>query len=99
MGAIVDILFLGPDEVRLIRSKYPQCLLASMAADERPTRRYRLIIPNEELADEGYYNFLVDNMIALSSASFRSRLDSDGGFRERMQARVAELKGAPVRRS
>ena len=88
MGAIIDTLLLGKSEITLVEKKYPQCIVRNMTNSKQLTQRYRLIIPNEDL-DDNYYNFLVDNSIAMSSSNFRCRLESDKKFTERMRTRAA----------
>lgn len=88
MGAIVDILFLGQEEISLIKNTFPGCVLINLTNSNHLTQRYRLIIPGVD-DDDSYYNFLADNLIAMSSSNFRSRLESDQTFSERMGARAA----------
>lgn len=95
MGAIVDVLLLGKHEINLVVRRYPACVVRNMTNSNQLTQKYRLIIPNEDL-DDTYYNFLVDNGIAMSSANFRCRIDSDAKFTERMRTRaIAKLDKSP----
>lgn len=85
MGAIVDFLSIDGSLLSLFKSKYPDCVISY----DETTRRYRLIVPNEDIADDDYYFFLIDSLIAMSSSSFKARLQSDKIFRERMTERAA----------
>ena len=88
MGAIIDTLLLGEPEIILLKNKYPQCVIKKITDSIQLIERYRLIVPGED-PDDNYYNFLVDNGIAMSSTNFRSRLESDARFTERMRTRAA----------
>ena len=88
MGAIVDVLLLGKEDLFLLQKRYPEYVLTNMTNTSNFIQRYRLIIPGEDL-DDAYYCFLLDNMIAMSSYNFRSRLDTDEKFTERMRKRAA----------
>ena len=90
MGAIVDILLLGQDDISLLKKRYPECVLTNLTNSNQLTQRYRVIIPGEEL-DDSYYYFLLENLIATSSKNFQARLESDEKFTERMKSRVAWL--------
>ena len=92
MGAIVDTLFLGEDEISLFKKTFPDCVLINLTDSSHLHQRYRLIIPSQDL-DDSYYYFLIDNHIAMSSISFRSRLESDEKFTARMEARAATMLG------
>lgn len=91
MGAIIDTLLLGKREINLVLKKYPGCIIRNMTNSRQLTQRYRLIVENEEL-DDGYYNFLVENSIAMSSINFRSRLESDKNFADRMRRKLLWLR-------
>jgi hypothetical protein len=89
MGAIVDILLLSQEDISLLKKRYPNCLLTNIDNNKNLTKHYRFILQGEDLDGDSYYNFLLDNLIATASANFRSRLESDPKFTERMRARVA----------
>lgn len=91
MGAIVDVLLLGKSEMKALEANYPHCVIRNMTNSTQLTQKYRLIVPDEDLED--YYDFLVDNMIAMSSSNFRARLESDERFKKRMTARAAANRG------
>lgn len=89
MGAIVDTLFIEKSDLGTLKRRYPDCVTINETGSEHLIQRYRVIIPNEELFDDGYYLFLLDNGIAMSSASFLARVESDRKFAARMTERVA----------
>jgi hypothetical protein len=91
MGAIVDFLLLGPEELVLVKNKYPNSLATNQTNSAQIIQLYRVIIPNED--DDSYYHFLVDNQIAMSSKNFYSRIKSDQKFVKRMKARIAMAIG------
>ena len=86
MGAILDVLHLGQEEFCIVKDKYPDCLVASRTSSCHIIQQYRVIIPNE--IEENYYIFLLDNCIAMSSAKFLGRIDSDEKFAERMRSKI-----------
>lgn len=88
MGAVVDVLLIGKAGILQLQKKYPKAVVRNMTNSNQTTQKYRVIIPDEELED-GYYEYLVDTCMALSSLNFRSRLESDPSFKERMTARAA----------
>lgn len=88
MGAIVDVLLIGKEGILQLQKRYPGAVIRNMTNSQQLTQKYRVIIPNEELED-GYYHFLVDTCIALSSQNFRNRLESDPLFKGRMTERAA----------
>ena len=89
MGAIVDILLLSRDDISLLKKKYPSCALINLTNSVQVTQRYRLILPTVEQDDISYYSFLLDNLIAMSSANFLARIESDEDFSKKMRARFA----------
>jgi hypothetical protein len=86
MGAITDILHIGPAEVRLLAARYPDCLVSNQTNSHRAIQKYRVIIPNEDEND--YYLFLLDNGIAICSRNFLARIESDRKFADTMRARM-----------
>lgn len=88
MGAIIDILHLGENELCLIKAEYPYCQVTNQTNSHHIIQKYRIIIPDE--VEDSYYLFLLDNCIAMSSANFLCRVDSDRKFAERMRARIEE---------
>lgn len=90
MGAIVDTLFLGPKEISLVVSEYPDCTIINQSHSDHSIQRYRVIIPNDDRCADSYYIFLVDNGIAMSSRNFLARIASDQRFVERMKIKVAD---------
>jgi hypothetical protein len=90
VGAMIDILYLNRDDILILKGKYPHHVLKQISFSDLKTQRYRIIIPNIEF-EEDYYGFLLDNLIAMSSTNFRSRLDSDEVFRKKMVIRAAAV--------
>jgi len=97
MGAILDTLMLGPSELLIIKVKYPQCVTQSLTESDNLFQEYRIIIENED--ESNYYDFLVDNHIALSSNKFYFRLKNDKRFGKRMISRMNQVVGPKDNRS
>jgi hypothetical protein len=87
MGYIEDVLFLDPEGISLIKSKYPQCTFTNLTNTTNPTQRYKLVIPIDDPDHNEYYIFLLDNLIAMSSTNFLARLNRDEYFSRKMLAR------------
>lgn len=96
MGAIVDVLFLAECDIHVLKERYPACVLTTQTNSSQSIQQYRLIIPNEDQYNDGYY-FLFDNKIATSSRNFQSRFENDEFFKERIRAR-AEAKPIDLNR-
>ena len=75
--------------MEIIVNKYPTCYTYSISNSKFDARGYLIVIA--EVCTEDYYCYLVDNMIEMSSASFRSRIESDSLFKIRMTARASAL--------
>lgn len=86
MGAIVDVLRLKQGEIEAIKSRFPASVFTNTKNRFHLAPRYRVIIP--DLGEEEYYRFLVDSCLALSSANFLGRVESDSMFSRRMRDRV-----------
>ena len=93
MGAIIDTLHLGQDEICLIKEKYPEAIIHKQSNSDTIIQKYRVIIQSENWTEDSYYVFLIDSCIAMSSASFCARVDSDSKFAERMRTRISEVAG------
>jgi len=89
MGAIVDTLHLGQAELKMVKGRYPDCLVTNKTMSHHIIQRYRVIIPGE--SEESYYLFLLNSCIAMTSTNFLCRLESDQAFAKRMRATVAEI--------
>lgn len=99
MGAIIDTLLLDRIDVPLLRNRYPDCVLTNQTRTEHRVQQYRLIIPDADEYVDNYYNFLLDNLIAMCSRNFRARFDHDEMFKARMRARAdANLRTLETRR-
>jgi hypothetical protein len=83
MGAIVDVLLLGSEELETITNEYPGCHFMRLSYQDDIISQYRVIIPNED--EDSYYEFLVKNTLAMSSRNFYSRIKSDRKFAKRME--------------
>lgn len=91
MGAIVDTLYLGAEELSIITREYPACKAINRSHTKFKIQKYQVIIPHEENSHDSYYIFLIENGIAMSSKNFVGRIASDKRFVERMRSRVTEL--------
>lgn len=89
MPAIVDTLVMDRADIPLLRSQFPCCVVVKNTTSDNCVQQYQVIIPEEDPADDRYYNFLLDNLMATSSWRFQLRYSSDGMFRERIKARVS----------
>jgi hypothetical protein len=90
VGAIVDTLHLGRDEVEIIMGKYPDAVITNQTNTHNAIQKHRVIIQSEDWLEDCYYYFLIDSCIAMSSTSFCSRVQSDPRFVSKMRARIAE---------
>jgi len=86
MGAVVDTLILGPSELLIIRIKYNKCVIEKLTKSCHNIQRYRVIIPDED--ESNYYDFLIEEHIAMCSSKFYSRLESDKIFKERVKTKI-----------
>lgn len=98
MGAIVDTLYLGAEELSTLKAAYPACRVINKSHSDFKIQRYQVIIPHEENCYDSYYIFLIDNGIAMSSKNFVGRIASDKRFVERMRSRITELESKGKRR-
>lgn len=89
MGAIVDTVFLGTEEIAKVKDEYPEAVIRTRTFTATTIQRYLVIIPDHNWFDDDYYQFLLDNHIATSSSAFCSRVESDKKFAERMRALVS----------
>lgn len=85
---IEDKLLLGPEELRIIKNKYPDCIINRINNSDSLIQQYRFRIHNAD--EESYFNFLLDNCIGMSSEKFYSKVKSDKAFTDRMKARIAD---------
>jgi hypothetical protein len=83
---ITDILLLGPEELKIVCDNYPTCKVNKLTDSEALIQQYELSINDED--EEEYYEFLLDNCIAMSSHNFYSKIKSDKKFCERMKQRI-----------
>lgn len=92
MGAVVDTLILGHEELNILTIEYTRCILRNLTNTAQAFQHYRIIIENEN--EEDYYDFLVQNKIAMSSHKFYSRVKSDKIFASKMDLRMRMLEVA-----
>lgn len=83
---IKDILLLGPEEVKIISDQYPKCKVEQLTSSEDLIQQYEITITGED--EEKYYDFLLDNCIAMSSHNFYSKVKSDKNFCDRIKKRI-----------
>jgi hypothetical protein len=88
MADILDVMYLQKADVELIRSQYPASVIVNQGHSENGIQRYKVTIPDEDPCDDSYYYFLFDNLIAMCSTNFQSRLVQDKRFRERIKTRA-----------
>lgn len=86
MGAIVDTLRLGQEELDIFINQYPDCILNKLTTSDNPYQDYRLIVPNAE--EDDYYTFLLENLIATSSNKFIARVRSDTAFASKVRTKM-----------
>jgi 7-cyano-7-deazaguanine synthase in queuosine biosynthesis len=89
MGTITDILYVGKKEVRKIQDRYPNCIICDMSDSMHEKNKFGIVIMG--VNEEDYYNYLVDSLMATSSAEFRFRMECDSPFKTRMTARARNL--------
>ena len=80
---ITDILLLGPEELKILCDRYPTCEVKKLTESEFVIQQYEISIQDED--EENYYNFLLDNCIAMSSHKFYSRVKSDKDFSDKIR--------------
>lgn len=90
MGAIIDTLHVGIEELSLVKAKYPDCVVVNQSYSDFTIQRYKIIIPSETGSMDNYYLFLIDSGIAMSSRNFLGRIASDQKFVDRMRIRISE---------
>jgi len=89
MNLILDRLFIQPKELALITEKYPACKITKLGGSDQLIQQFRVNIKDE--VEEAYFDFLVDNAIAMSSNKFYFRVKSDIKFADRMNARISQV--------
>ena len=92
METITDILNLPPESIQLLKNKFPECKIAVLSFKHFQAKIYILLGLKIDTEKE-YYNFLVDNLIAMGSIKFRSRLISDEKFSGEMLTRASLIRG------
>jgi hypothetical protein len=95
MGSIIiDTLLIGTEDLTIITGRYPRCKVTKFTNPRHMAQQYRVRIQGED--EECYYNFLLDNRIAMSSNNFYYRVKSDRRFADRMKARIANETGSQL---
>lgn len=80
---ITDILLLGPQELKILCDQYHNCEVNKLTDSEDLIQQYGVSIQAED--EESYYDFLLDNCIAMSSHNFYYRVKNDRMFSDRMK--------------
>ena len=83
---ITDILLVGPEELKILCDNYPTCKVKKLTDSENLIQQYEVSIQGE--CEKNYYDFLLDNCIAMSSHNFYSKVKTDKKFCERMKKRI-----------
>ncbi|MBJ6751238.1 hypothetical protein [Geomonas anaerohicana] len=90
MGTIVDILNIRPRDIGVVHIKYPNCLILNPHFSDYDTaQRIVIVIPEED--ENSYYDFLLNNGIAMSSKEFTYRISHEKLFADRMIERATKL--------
>ncbi|WP_129124651.1 hypothetical protein [Geomonas oryzae] len=82
---LTDVLILGPEELRIVREEFPDCKVDRLSTSDTLIQQYRITFELEE--ESSYYNFLLDNRMAMSSHNFYYRVKIDKIFSERIRKR------------
>ena len=83
---ITDILLVGPEELKIVCDNYSTCKVNKLTDSENLIQQYEITIQDE--SEKDYYDFLLDNCIAMSSQNFYLKIKSDKKFCERMKKRI-----------
>ncbi|ADO00788.1 MULTISPECIES: hypothetical protein [Citrifermentans] len=84
--SITDTLLLGPEELVELCKRYSTCQVEKLTTSKNLFQQYRVHIEGED--EEGYYNFLLDKGLAMSSDSFYTKMKSDKTFARRIKRRT-----------
>ncbi|QXE92417.1 hypothetical protein KP001_07805 [Geomonas subterranea] len=90
MGTIVDILNIRPRDIGVVHIQYPDCLVLNPAFIDYDTAQKIVIVISEE-DENSYYDFLLNNGIAMSSKDFTYRVSHEKLFADRMIERATKL--------
>ncbi|HJV64940.1 MAG TPA: hypothetical protein VJ550_04335 [Geomonas sp.] len=86
MSAIVDMIYAKSEQLAVLVRKYPECHL-----EERDyclkSQVYLLFLPG--VSEESYFDFLIENALAMSSTSFLRRYHGDE-YARMVMSRLAE---------
>lgn len=85
---IIDTICAKPKDLAILVRKYRECHVdeQDMSIDSRV---YLLMIPS--VSEESYFEFLIDNDLAMSSTGFLRRFHSDDQFARQVLSRLAGL--------
>jgi len=83
---IRDVLLVGPEELAMFCRQYPDCVVSNLTGSAGNIQQYQVSVHVDN--EEDYYEFLIDNCIAMSSQMFYSRVKSDPQFAVRMKHRI-----------
>ena len=85
---MTDVLILGGEELKLVCARYPGCKVRRLSDGDGLIQQYRIEL--EASDEEGYYHFLLDNSMAMSSHNFYHKVKTDQGFAETIRKRNAD---------
>lgn len=80
---VLDVLLLGPEELKLICYRYPTCEVKMLSCSTHAIQAYTISIEGAD--EEEYFEFLLNNRLAMSSNNFSSRIRTDRAFSDRMK--------------
>lgn len=87
MSSITDILYADSKELSVLVGKYPNCHLSKL--DWYVCKqRYLVVIPDEP--EDCYFNFLIDNALALASLNLSRRFYNDAKLARAVRARITD---------
>jgi hypothetical protein len=78
MTIVIDTLLLGPDELEILRLKYPACEVVNQTDSQHKIQQYKVAIP--DVTVDSYHDFLLESCFPMSSSSFLLRIKQDEKF-------------------
>lgn len=85
---IQDLLLVGDEDLRCLQNEYPDSRITCLSGESSPAGHYLIEISTDD--EDGYYNFLLDNFLPMSSHNFMAKAEEDAAFRDRMRRRIEE---------
>jgi hypothetical protein len=86
LSMIVDTICAKPKDVAVLVRQYRDCHVDQQDLN-LDSRMYLLFIP--DVSEENYFDFLVENNLAMSSGSYLRRFHADDTFARRVPSRAA----------